>query len=49
MWHNVSHFESLVMFYLDFEAQGRGSTFTSCHGHLKMAILHLKRLLCGLI
>ena len=27
------------MLYLDFEAQGRGSTFTLCHGHLKKAIL----------
>ena len=29
------------MLYLDFEAQGRGSTFTFCHTHLKKAILHL--------
>ena len=27
------------MLNLDFEAQGRGSTFNFCHGHLKKAIL----------
>ena len=27
------------MLYLDFEAEGRGSTFTVCHGHLEKAIL----------
>ena len=42
MWHNVSHFKSLIMFYLDFEAQGRGSTFTFRHAHLKKAILLFK-------
>ena len=26
------------MHNLDFEAQGHGSTFTLCHGHLKKAI-----------
>ena len=26
------------MLNLDFEAQGRGSTFTLCHAHLKKAI-----------
>ena len=31
------------MLNLDFEAQGRGSTFTFCHGHLKKAILLHKR------
>ena len=36
--HNVPHFKGLIMFYLDFEAQGRGSTFTLCHDHLKKAI-----------
>ena len=30
------------MLYLDFEAQGRGSTFTFCHARLKKVILHLK-------
>ena len=40
--HNVPHFKGLIMLYLDFEAQGRGSTFTFCHAHLKKAILHLK-------
>ena len=37
--HNVPHFKGLIMLYLDFEAQGRGSTFTFCHAHLKKAIL----------
>ena len=27
------------MLYLDYGAQGRGITFTFCHGHLKKAIL----------
>ena len=27
------------MLYLDLEAQGRGSTFTFCHAHLKKVIL----------
>ena len=36
---NVPHFKGLIMLYLDFEAQGRGSTFTFCQGHLKKAIL----------
>ena len=30
------------MLYLDFEAQGRGSTFTLCHTILKKAILEGK-------
>ena len=37
--HNVPHFKGLIMLYLDFEAQGRGSTFTLCHSYLKKAIL----------
>ena len=40
--HNVPHFKGLIMLYLDFEAQGRGSTFTFCHAHLKKAILLFK-------
>ena len=36
---NVPHFKGLTMLNLDFEAQGRGSSFTFCHGHLKKAIL----------
>ena len=40
--HNVSHFKALLELYLDFEAQGRESTFTFCHAHLKLAISHLK-------
>ena len=36
---NVPHFKSLIVFYLDFEAQGRDSTFTFHHAHLKKAIL----------
>ena len=35
---NVPHFKGLIMLNLDFEAQGRGSTFTLCHDHLKKAI-----------
>ena len=31
------------MLNLDFEAQGRGSTFILCHGRLKIAILLHKR------
>ena len=30
---NVTHFKGLIMLYLDFEVQGRGSTFTFCHAH----------------
>ncbi len=41
-WHNVAHFKGLIMLYLEFEAQGRGSTFTLCHAHLKKAILEGK-------
>ena len=37
--HNVPHLKGLITFYLDFEAQGRGSTFIFCHSHLKKAIL----------
>ncbi len=37
--HNVPNFKGLIMLYLDFDGQGRGSTFTFCHGHLKKAIL----------
>ena len=37
--HNVPDFKGLIVLYLDFEAQGRGSTFTFCHAHLKKAIL----------
>ena len=37
--HNVPHFKGLIMFYLDFGAQGRGSTFTFCLTYLKKAIL----------
>ena len=36
--HNVPHFKGLILLNLDFEAQGRGSTFTLCHAHLKKAI-----------
>ena len=37
---HVSHFKGLIiMLYLDFGAQGHGSTFTFCHTHLKRAIL----------
>ena len=35
---NVPDFKGLIKFYLDFEAQGCGSTFTFCHAHLKKAI-----------
>ena len=41
--HNVPHFKGLILLNLDFEAQGRGSTFTFCHGHLNKAILLHKR------
>ena len=37
--HNIPHFKGLIVLDLDFEAQGRGSTFTFCHAHLKKAIL----------
>ena len=39
----IPHFKRLIMFNLDFEAQGRGRSFTFCHDHLKKAILHHKR------
>ena len=37
--NNVPHFKGRIMPYLDFEAQGRGNTFTFCHAHLKKVIL----------
>ena len=40
---NVPLIKGLIMLKLDFEAQGRGSTFTLCHGHLKKGILSHKR------
>ena len=40
---NVPHFKGLIMLNLDFEAQGHGSTFILCHGHLKKGILSHKR------
>ena len=36
--HNVPHFKGLIRLNLDFEAQGRGSTFTLCHANLKKGI-----------
>ena len=33
--YDVSHFKALIKLYLDFEAQGRNSTFIFCHAHLK--------------
>ena len=39
---NVPHFKGLIMLCLDFETQGRDSTFTFCHAHLKKAILLFK-------
>ena len=41
--HNVPHFKGLIMLNLDFEAQGRGSTFTFCYGRMKKGILLHKR------
>ena len=41
--HNVPHFKGLIMLYLDFEAQGRDSTFAFCQALLKKAILEGKR------
>ena len=35
---NIPHFKGPIMLNLDFEAQGRGSTFTLCNDHLKKAI-----------
>ena len=36
----VPHFKGLISAKVDLEAQGRDSTFTFCHTHLKKAILH---------
>ena len=41
--HNVPHFKGLISGNLDFEAQGRDSTFTFLHTLLKKAILLHKR------
>ena len=46
---NVPHFKGLIMLYLDFEAQRRGSTFTFCHAQLKRPFYSIKWLGCGLI
>ena len=35
---NVRHFKGLIKLNLDFEAQGRGSSFILWHGHLEKAI-----------
>ena len=35
----VPHFKGLIMLYLDFEAQGRDSTFTFHHAYLNKAVL----------
>ena len=40
---HVPHFKGLICAKVDLEAQGRDSTFTFCHAHLKKAILHHKR------
>ena len=39
----VPHLKGLISGNLDFEAQGRDSTFTFLHAHLKKAILLHKR------
>ncbi len=36
---NIPHFKGLIMLYLDSKVQGRDSTFTIHHAHLKKAIL----------
>ena len=41
-WPYVPHFKGLISAKVDLEAQGRDSTFTFCHAHLKKAILHLR-------
>ena len=38
----VPHFKGLIYAKVELEAQGRGSTFTSCHAQLKRAILLLE-------
>ena len=38
----VPDFKGLIYVKVEPEAQGRDSTFTFCHAHLKKAILHLK-------
>ena len=38
----LPHLKGLISAKLGLEAQGRDSTFTFCHAHLKKAILHLK-------
>ena len=40
---HVPHFKGLIYAKVDLEAQGRDSTFTFCHAHLKKAILHHRR------
>ena len=42
-WPYVPHFKGLIGAKVDLEAQGRDSTFTFCHAHLKKAILHHRR------
>ena len=39
--HNVPHFKGLLISDLNPRAQGRDSTITLCHAHLKKAILLL--------
>ena len=41
--HTVPNFKGLIELYLDFQAQGRDSTFTICHALVKRAILHYKK------
>ena len=39
----IPRFKGLIRAKVDLEVQGRDSTFTFCHSHLKKAILHRKR------
>ena len=40
--HNLPHFKGLIVLYLDVQAQGRDTTFTFHHAHLKKAVLYRK-------
>ena len=40
--HNVPHFKGLIVLYLDVQAQGRDTTFSFHHAHLKKAVLYRK-------
>ena len=40
--HTIAHFKALINAKVDLEVQGRDTTFTFHHAHVKKAVLHHK-------